>query len=237
MKQSRRSTLPKRKKPLARTFVDMHFQIRDRLHTDILEERYGPIAARVLRHDNSVRAAHLVDAKGISRTFAVTFFPPQGHKGETAHIDAEIRRGEPIGKAFRKHDFAIRKNVTAVLVVPIPKWLQEAFRLREPKAKVRFSEFFARRGNEKPIVYGQVAEIYSPDFRPASVNAVDRSQVNPPTRTLEAAGFSKEEIWRRLGAYNEWGDVKEDYLKAKKASRRESEKLLKKITDFLNSLN
>lgn len=237
MKQSKGRGSPKRKRPPARTFAGSHFPIRGRLHTDILEERYGPIAARVLRHDKAVRAAHLVDAKGISRTFAVTFFPPQGHKGEIGRINAEIRRGEAIGKAFRNHGFAIRKNVTAVFVVPIPVWLQQAFHLSEPKAKARFSEFFARRGNEKPVVYGEVVEIYSPDFRPASVNAVDRGQVNPPTRLLEAAGFSKEEIWRRLGAYNEWGDVKAAYLKAKKASRRDREKMAEKITAFLNSLH
>ena len=50
-----------------------HFPLVDRLHTDVLEERYGPISSRVLVHNDKIRRAHLIDQKGISRTYAITF--------------------------------------------------------------------------------------------------------------------------------------------------------------------
>ena len=50
-----------------------HFPLVERLHTDILEEKYGPISTKLIRHDNKIREAHLVDFKGISRTYAITF--------------------------------------------------------------------------------------------------------------------------------------------------------------------
>jgi hypothetical protein len=221
---------PKRAQPQKRM---VHFQIRDRLHTDILEEKYGPIRARVIRHDNQVRAAHLVDGKGISRTFAITFFSPLPKKTEIAAINEQIKRGKPIGKAFREHGYAIRKNVLAVFVVPIPKWLQQAFGLQNASAKVRVSEFFAKKEGTEPFVYGKVAEIYSPDFRPAVINAIDRGQINPSAEALEKSGFSKEEIWRRLGAYNEWGDVKKQYQQAKAKTRKERKDWQEKIARFL----
>ena len=44
-----------------------HFPLVDRLHTDVLEEKYGPISSKILIHNDKIRKAHLVDKKGISR--------------------------------------------------------------------------------------------------------------------------------------------------------------------------
>jgi len=40
-----------------------HFPLVDRLHTDVLEEKYGKINSKVLVHNNEVRLAHLIDKK------------------------------------------------------------------------------------------------------------------------------------------------------------------------------
>jgi hypothetical protein len=213
----------------------VHFSLTERLHTDVLEEKYGPVSARVVRHDSRIREAHLVDAKGISRTFAVTFFQGKFSNPEIARINSQIQGGAAIGKAFREHGFVIRKNVVAVFVVRIPEWLQREFHLLSPSAKVRVSEFYAKKPGAKPVIYGEVAEIYTPDFRQPTVNSVDRSQVNPSIRTLEAQGFSKSDLWERLGAYNDWGNVKARYEKAKTASKREQFRWKRKITNFLKN--
>ena len=102
-------------------------------------------------------------------------------------------------------------------------------------AKARVSEFYAKKLGGKPVIYGEVAEIYSPDFRPATLSQIDRSQVNPSTKALEAQGFSKAEIWERLGAYNDWGNVQARYEKAKAVSRREQLRWKKRISGFLKS--
>lgn len=51
-----------------------HFNLVDKLHTDVLEDKYGPITARIIKHTSKIREAHLIDKKNISRTFAITFF-------------------------------------------------------------------------------------------------------------------------------------------------------------------
>ena len=45
-----------------------HFPLAERLHTDVLEEKYGQIKSKVIRHDFNIREAHLIDTNGISRT-------------------------------------------------------------------------------------------------------------------------------------------------------------------------
>ncbi|MFH1802380.1 MAG: hypothetical protein ABH864_02915 [archaeon] len=69
-----------------------HFPLVDRLHTDVLEEKYGPIHSKVLVHDEKVRLSHLVDKKGISRTFAITFFQGPFDKN-IKRINEEIKKG------------------------------------------------------------------------------------------------------------------------------------------------
>ncbi|MEK6898616.1 MAG: hypothetical protein AABW79_00790 [Nanoarchaeota archaeon] len=211
-----------------------HFPLVDRLHTDVLEEKYGPIKAKVLKHSKELREAHLVDNMGVSRTYSLTFFP---NKKETriANVEKEISKGFPIGKAFRKHGYAIRKNVVEVFIFKLTSKLKKEFKTTEKNAKARISEFYAKKRGDEPVVYGLVLEIYSPDFRPAVINAVDKIQDNAFTEALLNNGFSKEEIWQRIGNENYWGDVKARYMKAKKESRAVESIFKKKIMNYINN--
>lgn len=209
-----------------------HFPLVDRLHTDVLEEKYGKIIAKVLKHTKKLREAHLIDSSDISRTYSLTFFPLKKDK-RISHVEDDISNGAPIGKAFRNHGYAIRKNVVEVFIIDLPKWLQRDFDTKGGHAKARISEFYAKKRGQEPIIYGTVLEIYSPDFRPAIINAVDISQDNAFTSTLLKNKFSKEEIWKRLGNENYWGDVQERYDKSKKESRLLESKLKKKILRYI----
>ena len=51
-----------------------HFPIIKKLHTDILEEKYGKIHSEVLRHDDFMRESLLLDEDNIARTYALTIF-------------------------------------------------------------------------------------------------------------------------------------------------------------------
>ena len=207
----------------------VHFPLKRKLHTDILEEKYGPISAKVLGHDNRIRESHLVDAKGISRTFALTFFP-KGKKGsKITAIDSEIRSGKPIGKTFREHGFEIRKNVIHVFVLELPDWLRKAFMHKSRYAKARLSEFYAKNAEAQPIIYGTVLEVYSPDFRPPSINEIDMRQVNAPTELLEKNGFSKKEIWERAGKNNDWRNARNRLKRAKAQSTAAIQRLERRI--------
>jgi hypothetical protein len=209
-----------------------HFPLVDRLHTDVLEEKYGNINSRILVHNDKLRLAHLVDKKGISRTFAITLFL-NPFTGDIKKINSEIEHGKPIGKAFREHEYAIRKNVLEVYKIKIPNWLRKEFNTNKNYAKSRLSEFYAKKKGRSPKVYGIVIEIYSPDFRTAIINKTDMAQKSALTTTLEKQGFSKEEIWRRIGRENDYEDQKKKFAIAKMESDKVEKKFKKRITTIL----
>lgn len=215
-----------------------HFPLAERLHTDVLEAKYGPIHAEVVRHDDEVREAHLVDEAGISRTYALTFFPEQPANEDIQTIDLEIRAGGSIGKVFREHGYAIRKNVIDVFTLPLPQWLTERFAVTKPFAKARLSEFYARKEAEdgeasEPVVYGTVVEVYTPDFRPAFVNDTDRAQISASTEALARIGISRSEIWERLGRVGGWEDLGPAYQEAQEYSLQLAHEVEEKVREYV----
>lgn len=225
-----------------------HFNVKDKLHTDVLTEKYGPIHAVVLRHDDikhskkgaeRIREAKLVDENGITRTYALTFLTYDKGNEEIAAIDDEIRRGGLIGQTFDDHQYVVKKNVIDVFILDIPEWLQKDFETTETKAKARFTEFYAKKGDLTPVVYGIVLEIYTPDFRDPSegINEMDRLQINPLTGTLQSLGVPIDEIWARLdraAEENEWDDLKDRYEQAEVMSKPVVESLHRKVRDYLS---
>jgi len=195
-----------------------HFPLTEKLHTDILEEKYGKIHAKVLKHNSKIRESLLVDSKNIARTYALTFLE-NWNSNEIKKINEEIKNGEAIGNAFRKSGFAIRKNVLDVFVIKLPYWLKKAFQTKDDSAKARLSEFYAKKKGRLPIIYGIVTEVYTPDFRKPIINEVDKLQIGAVTECLEQNGFSKEEIYRRIGDDNNYEDVQERYSQSKERSK------------------
>lgn len=212
-----------------------HFPTEKKLHADILEEKYGPIHAEVLRHDDSIRESHLKDEKGVSRTYALTFFPDKLAEDITP-IDQEIRSGGLIGKTFRDHGYEIRKNVLDVFVLRLPKWLKRDFATDDKSAKARVTEFYAKKEGLPPVIYGMVLEVYSPDFKEAEINEVDKDQINPTTRVFQQLGVDMEKVWNRLpqaSQKNEWVDLGDKYEQAKKSSEEEVKNIRSKIDRYL----
>jgi len=207
----------------------------DRLHTDVLEEKYGKVHAEILRHDDQIREIHICDQEGISRTYALTFLTFDSKDEEVTKINEEIKNGELIGQAFKKYGYSIRKNVVTVYTLNLPEWLKNEFRVVDDKAKARLSEFYAKKEGKEPFIYGVVTEIYSPDFRPAEVNDIDVQQDNPTTNALEKVGFTKENIWDRLGSGNEWLDEKDKFAKAQELASTEELNLEDRVRRFLDS--
>ncbi len=224
-----------------------HFPVKDKLHTDILEQKYGPIHAEVLRHDNvremkkgaeRIREARLVDKKNILRTYALTFLTYDKGNREIADIDDEIRQGGLIGQTFRKHGYTIKKNVIDVFIMPIPAKMSDDFKVGTKEAKARLTEFYAKKAGTTPTIYGTVLEIYSPDFKnPADgINEVDVNQVNPLTGALQGVGVPIDEIWERLdraAENNEWDDLEERYEQARQLSQPAVQSFHEKIRQYL----
>ena len=213
-----------------------HFPLTEKLHTDILEERYGQIHAKVLKHNSKIRESLLVDSKDIARTYALTFLEDWNNQ-EIMGINDEIKRGEAIGKAFRKKGYTIRKNVLDVFIIKLPSWLKKAFHTKDSSAKARLSEFYAKKQGQIPIIYGIVTEVYTPDFRKPIINEVDKLQIGAITKCLENNGISKSEIYRRIGDDNNYEDCQNKYNKVKENSKIIISKLRDKIEKEIKNSN
>lgn len=222
------------------TFKKMqHFPTTEKLHTDVLEEKYGSIHSKILRHD-TVREALLLDTNNILRTYALTFLVYDKENKEIAKIDGEIKKGGLIGKTFREYGYVVKKNVIDVFLIPIPEWMKNDFQTNSDRAKARISEFYAKKEGYTPLVYGKVLEIYSPDFRDPKdgINSIDTDQVNPVTTALVDAGIPIDEVWQRLDRAtekNEWDDVKDKFDLAVRNSIPIVAELHQKIDTYLLS--
>jgi hypothetical protein len=224
-----------------------HFPTKEKLHTDILEAKYGPIHSEIIRHDNireavegsdCIREARLVDENNILRTYALTFLTYDPTNEDLASVDDEIRAGGLIGKTFREHGYIIKKNVIDVFMMQIPEWMVKDFQTDELTAKARLTEFYAKKDDQTPVIYGKVLEVYSPDFKDPKdgINDTDRAQVNPVTDTLKNEGVSVDELWNRLdraSETNEWDDIKTNYEAAQKSSQPIVDDLHKKVDYYL----
>ena len=213
-----------------------HFPIIDRLHTDVLEDKYGPISAKVIKHTKFIRESHLIDDEGISRTYALTFLTPRLWTDKIKKINNKIKAGGAIGKEFRKEGYSIRKNVIDVWVMEVPYWLKKKFNHKGSHAKARLSEFYAK-AKGKPVIYGVVVEIYSPDFRPPLVNKYDIVQINPSTEEFSVVGVSIGEIWKRLRDGNDWSDLQNKYSFAKEKSLKYVFNFKEKIISYMDKKN
>lgn len=211
-----------------------HFHLTERLHTDVLEDFYGPISAKVIRHDKTLRESHLIDEKGISRTYAITFFPKKEQNLEIKKINEEIRKGAAIGKCFRTHKYTIRKNVLDVYIVKLPLWLKKEFSTKHDFAKARISEFMAKKTNSIPVVYGMVIEVYSPEFRPPIINMIDFSQTSASTDSLKKLKINMVEVWNRIGRDNDYHDIQSTFDKGKELTLPLLFELKNKIEKYMN---
>jgi hypothetical protein len=212
-----------------------HFNITKKLHTDVLEAKYGKIHSEVLRHDDFMREAFLSDEKNIARTYALTIFEYDKSNSEIKVIDDAIKHGGLIGKTFRDFGYEVRKNVTGVFVIENPKWLQDTFSCKDERSKSRLSEFYAKRETGEPLIYGTVLEVYSPDFRSSNINEVDIIQVHPTTAVLEQAGYTKSEIYSYLGEGKDFDMSDERYKKAIKFMNLIPDSTKEKFINYITS--
>lgn len=214
------------------------FNLVDRLHTDVLQDKYGRIEVRILRHDDSLREVHLVDVKRVSRTYALTIFPPyETRSAEILKIDSEIKAGKLIGAAFREHGYEIRKNVLDVFVIELPEGLKASFRMNDELAKVRLSEFLTRKDPEKIEHYATVFEIYHPNFRAAIISENDLRQINASLIFLEQLGVSRKSLWDVLANNNNWTDFESERSEALRRSLPQIEHYKRILKEVITSGN
>ena len=136
--------------------------LNQKLHTEVLEEKYGKISLQVLHDDDETREVLLTDQHDIARTYALTVRSNNWRNNvEICAVNDAIRAGEPIGKAFKIRGYTISKHALAVYTIALPEWLRHAFMMDEHFAKARITEFVVRK-QSSTFQYGFVTEVYSP---------------------------------------------------------------------------
>lgn len=171
------------------------YNLSNRLHTEVLKEKYGKINTHVLRDDDDTREVLLMDEKLIARTYALTIKNKEWqHNLEICEVNEAIKNGEPIGESFKSRGFSVQKNILDVYVIKLTEWLRLSFETNIEMAKARITEFIVKKKNLM-YNYGTITEIYSPEFRKPQINETDKAQINIPLSVLNSFGFSKEEIW------------------------------------------
>jgi len=174
------------------------YNLRNRLHTEMLKEKYGKVNTHILRDDDNIREVLLIDEALIARTYALTIKNKEWQHGdEIDKVNKVIKNGEGIGEAFKSRGFVIQKNILDVYLIRLAEWLRYAFDTNNKIAKARIAEFIVKKGN-MIYNYGTITELYSPDFRTPWVNETDKAQINIPSSVFKSFGFSKEEIWTFL---------------------------------------
>jgi hypothetical protein len=210
-----------------------HFNLIKKLHTEVLEEKYGPIHSEVLQHNDFVREVYISDANNIARTYALTIFEYDKADPEICRIDKEIKEGGLIGKTFKNNGYEVRKNVTGVFTIENPNWLCKKFADNSKYSKARLSEFYARKEGTPPIIYGTVLEVYSPDFREAEINDVDQMQIHPTTSVLEQAGYTKTEIYNSLADTSSFDYSDPRYIRAQEFMRLMPDPTREKFINYI----
>jgi len=99
-----------------------HYNLHQRLHTDVLQEKYGKIDVQVLCDDDNKREVLLIDKNLVARTYALTLKRHDWKQDDEMQlINEAIKDGEGIGSAFKKRGFDIQKNVLDVYLIKLPE--------------------------------------------------------------------------------------------------------------------
>jgi hypothetical protein len=174
-----------------------NFLLQSNLYTDTGNTKQAH-AQKVLYHDKAAREVLQIDLRGIATQYTTIIKNNENPPSDgIAEVERAIQQGEGVESAFRNRGFIIRKNVLDVYVVSLRSWLRKEFATVECLAKARNTELIIKRG-EMIRNYAMITEVYSPELYKAEVTEHDNTQVNFAFGTLQAAGFSKQEIWQLM---------------------------------------
>lgn len=123
----------------------------------------------------------------------------------------------------------------------IPDWLRSDFKVLENVARVKVTEFHAKKPTKRPVVYGTLVEILSPDFADPKLpkEIMYPEYTNPFTATLLVCGSCIEDVRECLNqdlAANDFTrkDMKEVYDRALAANDIALQPLRKQIHKHIN---
>lgn len=134
-----------------------------RLHSQFLEDLFGPIRLEIVQQGNGLRMVHLRDATGVSRTLGVVQFygtPPEPF----ARVHRKILEGSPLGPTLLEAGIDFEKRVDSRFRIAMPHWLRRAFLSGESHATGVLSDLYIRNPKGGPVwQYARVLEVIPPE--------------------------------------------------------------------------
>jgi hypothetical protein len=168
-----------------------------KLHTYILENKFGQIDGKIIKQDKNIRIIHLQDKKGISRTLGVVRFLNTDNKIlEVAH--GKILAGELLGKTLQEFNINFRKEFIGSLKVKLPEWLKKDFNNQQNNGLAFFSKISIIIDSElgENFLYSELIEIIPLDLEKLFVDKIKAaSKIDEKFMSLlKEAGLTKINI-------------------------------------------
>jgi len=136
------------------------------LHTNALEQLFGPITLHILKQNESIRIVELKDKDKLCRTFAIVrFINIKGKKLKEAH--EKIVNGELLGKTLCDFKIDFEREFIGSVQVKLPDWLKVHFKTSEDFGYGFISHIWVKDDSVVPdrFIFSEIIEIIPPELK------------------------------------------------------------------------
>ena len=159
---------------------------RKSLHTNRLEQLFGPISLHILKQDVPIRIVELKDSNGLCRTLAIVRFLDVHGKVLNEAYKA-ILGGELLGKTLVDYDIDFAREYVGSMPVKLPDWLKKDFKSLEDEGMAFVSNIWVKDEAALPskFVFTEIIEIIPHELKKDFVYKTNPSQkINSKTLDL-----------------------------------------------------
>ena len=158
---------------------------RKNLHTNRLEQLFGPISLHILKQEAPIRIVELKDGNGLCRTLAIVrFLDVHGKVLKEAY--KIILGGELLGKTLVDFEIDFEREYVGSIPVKLPNWLKKDFKSKENEGVAFVSNIWVNDETVLPskFVFTEIIEIIPNELKKDFVYKENPSQkIN--SKTLE----------------------------------------------------
>jgi hypothetical protein len=137
-----------------------------KLHTDALEELFGPISLHILKQNETIRIVELKDKDNLCRTFAlVRFLNVKGKVLKEAH--GLIVNGSLLGKTLSDFKIDFDREFIGSIQVKLPDWLKGHFKTTKDSGFGFVSHIWVNDDSVEPdrFIFSEIIEIIPPELK------------------------------------------------------------------------
>jgi hypothetical protein len=159
------------------------------LHTELLENLFGPIRLTIAKQENELRIVHLYDPNDISRTLGVVRFK-NFDSPTIKETHKRILQGELLGKTLMEANIPCIKSYVGTVSVQLPDWLKEDFNTTNGTTSAVYSHItIVDQVRNKSFLYAELFEIIPPDIIHLVPNTQSNSKIID-TEMMKLLGYA-----------------------------------------------